>query len=306
MQGNRLQLSRPSLKSKMEVLNSSMRPTILVLVVSSAFAQAQPPPGENTEAARATEAAAIAKKTAEAYKVTTGEAGRNALQLEPKSLLKWSNPAGGSFHGSVFIWTAKGRPEVVASIYKKYLPLPLHLGVEFHSLTDGPATAERDGHAEWSPARGGVEFRPVPGAPAPADTPARRLRQMRAMALEFSSTKTDRKALTRPLRLLTQPVYHYESTDPGGALFAFVEGTDPEVFLLIEARAGESGPAWHYALARMNSVEFRVSHRGREVWSVPVIPWTQAKNPHEPYTLITFRPGEGINPPERPPGSRNP
>ncbi len=275
-----------------------MRPAILVLGVLSAVAQVQPPPGDKIEAARATESAAVAKTTAQAYRVTTGEAGRTVLQLEPKSLLKWSNPVGGSFHGSVFIWTAQGRPEVVASIYKKYLPLPLHLGIEFHSLTEGPAKAERDGHAEWSPDRGGVEFRPVPGAPAPADTPARRLRQMRAIAPEFTSTKTDRKALARPLRLLTQPVYSFDSTDGGGALFAFVEGTDPEVFLLIEARKSDTGPAWHFALARMNSVEFHVAHRGHEVWSVPVIPWAQARSPREPYMLIIFRSGEGINPPE--------
>ncbi len=275
-----------------------MRPTILVLVASSAFAQAQPPPGEKTEAARATEAAAVAKKAAEAYRVTTGEPERNALQLEPKSLLKWSNPVGGSFHGSVFIWTSKGRPEVVASIYKKYLPLPHHLGIEFHSLTDGPAKAERDGEAEWSSTRGGVKFQPVPGAPAPADTPARRLRQLRAIAAEFSATKKDRNALSRPLRLLTQPIYRYEDTESDGALFAFVEGTDPEVFLLIESRAGAKVPAWHYALARMNSVEFHVAHSGHEVWSVSIIPWSQARNPREPYTLIVFLPGEGINPPE--------
>ena len=166
-------------------------------------------------------------------------------------------------------------------------------------------TAERDGLAEWSPVRGGVEFRPIPGAAAPADTPARRLRQMRAMASEFSSSKTNRQALTRPLRLLTQPIYRHESTDPGvpdGALFAFVEGTDPEVFLLIEAHAGEAGPTWNYALARMNSVEFHATHRGREVWSVPILPFSKAKDTREPYTLFTFRPGEGINPPEVPPG----
>jgi hypothetical protein len=275
-----------------------MLPAILVLVVSSSVAQAPSLPGDKIEAARATEAAAVAKKAAEAYKVTTGEAGGNALQLEPKSLLSWSNPVAGSFHGSVFIWTAKGRPEVVASIYKKYVPLPLHLGIEFHSLIVGPATAERDGHAEWSPARGGVKFQPVPGAPAPTDTPARRLRQMRAIAAEFSATKTDRNAIGRPLRLLTQPVYRYEITDNCGALFAFVEGTDPEVFLLIEVRKGEKGPAWHYALARMNSVEFHVAHRGHEIWSASVIPWTQARNPREPYALLIFRPGEGVNPPE--------
>ena len=121
---------------------------------------------------------------------------------------------------------------------------------------------------------------------------------MRALAPEFSATETDRKAITRRLRLLTQPVYRYETTSQAGALFAFVEGTDPEVFLLIEVHPGEKGPAWHYALARMNSIEFHVTHRGREVWSVPVISWSQAQSPREPYMLITFLPGEGINPPE--------
>jgi hypothetical protein len=286
-----------------------MRAALFILVASSAFAQAQQPPvvqlapDEKSEAARSIEAAADAKKAAEAYRVTRGEPDGKVLQLEPKSLLQWSNPTAGSFHGSVFLWTAKGRPEVVASIYKKYVPLPHHLGIEFHSLTDGLAKAERDGHADWSSNRGGVEFKPVPGAPTPADTPARRLRQLRAIAQEFSSTQTDRQAITRPLRLLTQPVYRYESTDPAapdGALFAFVEGTDPEVFLLIESRAGANGPAWHYALARMNSIEFHVAHKGQEVWSVKIIPWEQARNPNEPYTLIVFLPGEGVNPPEAP------
>lgn len=278
-----------------------MPAAILIFALTALLAQAQPPPDDKTEAARATEAASAAKKAAEAYRVTTKEAGSDALQLEPKPLLTWSNPVLGSFHGSVFLWTAKGRPEVVASIYKKYVPLPLHLGIEFHSLTDGPATAERDGHADWSPDRGGVEFQPVPGAPATAATPAGRLRQMRALAGDFSATKTDRKAVGRPLRLLTQPIYRYETADHSetGALFAFVEGTDPEVFLLIEARAGDKGPAWQFALARMNSVEFHVANRGHEVWSAKVIPWAQARNPREPYTLLIFRSGEGLNPPER-------
>jgi hypothetical protein len=142
-----------------------------------------------------------------------------------------------------------------------------------------------------------VKFQPIPDAPAPAATPAGRLRQLRAMAADFSATKTDRKSISRQLRLLTQPIYRYESPDhtETGALFAFVEGTDPEVFLLVETRTGDKGPTWHYAVARMNSVEFHVSHRGHEVWSAKVIPWAQARNPREPYTLLIFREGEGVN-----------
>jgi hypothetical protein len=218
-----------------------VRPTILVLVMSNALVQAQSPPAdapapeEKTETARATDAAAAAEKAARAYRITAGEGAERALRLEPTPLLRWSNPVIGPFYGSVFVWTEEGRPAVVASNFKHYKAIPPTIEVEFHSLTERPLTAERGGHADWTPARGGVAFRPVPGAPTPADTPASRLRQLRAMAAGFSATKTGRNAVTRPLRLLTQPLYRYEGNDPGGALFAFVEATDPEVFLLLEA-----------------------------------------------------------------------
>jgi hypothetical protein len=244
-------------------------PLLIAVVVSGAFAQAPSQPDEKTEAARAVQAAAIAKKAVASYRVTSGGTRGKVLQLEPESLLQWSNPAGGSFHGSVFVWTAEGRPEVVASIHKKFLPLPHELGVEFLSLGEGPASAERDGHADWSAARGGVEFRPVPGAPRPADTPARRLRQVRAIAAEFSASKTDRKGIVRQLRLLTKPVFGYEGADPDGALFAFVEGTDPEVFLFVEARKGAAGLEWQYALAPMGCWAVKVKLKGRATWELP-------------------------------------
>ena len=280
---------------------------LLALLVDCAGAQpptaVTPPPDHNTEESRASEAAAATRKAAEAYGIAAGVGGKAGLTLEPRPLLQWSNPVLGSFHGSVFVWTAGGRPEVVASIYKKYLPLPHHLGVEFHSLATGPVTASRDGHPEWFPGREGVVLATVPGAPAPADSPAQRLRQLRALAREFVATKTDRKDITRELRLLPQPVFRYRSDDPDlpdGALFAYVEGTDPELFLLIEARRRDKALVWQYAPARMNSVALRLSHQGREVWSVPTITWQQAFNPSEPYTLLIFRPGQGPNPSEGP------
>jgi hypothetical protein len=283
-----------------------MRSTLLLLVAWAACAQAQqqpdagPAPDGKTEAARASEAAVDTRRAAESYAITAAAPeGKGVLRLEPGPLLQWSNPVLGSFHGSVFVWTAKGRPAVIASIYKKYVPPP-HLGVDFHTMSAGPVTAERDGHPEWFPDRG-LEPEPVPGAPAPASSPAGRSRQVRDLARQFTATKTDRKEITRSLRLLTQPVYRYGTPDSDvldGALFAFVEGTDPEVFLLIEARRGAEGLAWYYAMARMNSIALRVAHAGREVWAVPTIPWQQAFNPREPYTLLIFRPGSGVNPPE--------
>ena len=258
---------------------------------------------EASEAARAARAVGLARKAAESYTVAVKDGGA-ALTLDPEPLLQWSNPVAGSIHGSVFVWTSKGRPEVVASIYKFSNPLH-HLGVEFHSLANAPLTVEREGRAVWSPERAGIEWRPVPGAPAPADAPNVRLRQLRALAKEFTASETTREDVFWELRLLTQPVYRHASTDPevlDGALFAFVKGTDPEVFLLIEARRSPEKRefAWHYALARMNSVTLRAAHKGKAVWSVPVIPWARIRDPGAPYVLFVFQPGEGANPPGEP------
>ena len=81
------------------------------------------------------------------------------------------------------------------------------------------------------------------------------------------------------LRLLPQPLYRYESTDPDvldGAVFAFVTsaGTDPEVFLVLEARkpAGSGEPAWQYALARFTDLNLWVSHKGTVVFTASLIP----------------------------------
>ncbi len=53
------------------------------------------------------------------------------------------------------------------------------------------------------------------------------------------------------------------------ALFAFVLGTDPEVFLFLEARPGKEGLEWQYALAPMTVFAVKGSYRGKAVWELP-------------------------------------
>jgi len=92
----------------------------------------------------------------------------------------------------------------------------------------------------------GVEFKDVPKAPKPAKTPAERLRQMKAIAEGFKATMTGWAADNsdqEALRLLPRPLHRYDlanAKDPDpklvdGALFAYVQGTDPEVVLILEA-----------------------------------------------------------------------
>jgi hypothetical protein len=98
------------------------------------------------------------------------------------------------------------------------------------------------------------------------------------------------------MRLLTQPLYRYQSPESkalDGALFVFAEGTDPETFLLLEATGGER-PAWNFALSRMNIVEFRAKYRGREVWHVDPVSWDTVFDKQEPYAIIREKPSRGL------------
>jgi hypothetical protein len=192
----------------------------------------------------------------------------------------------------------------VAHIYKWYSPHKL-LGVAFHSLGDRPLRAERAGKVVWAPVRGGVEMKPVPDAPAPAESAAGRLRQLRALAEEFSATHTyPPQYITRELRLLPKPLHRYASPQRGvidGALFAFAIGTDPEVFMILEARPDKQGrPQWQFGFTRDTFTAARATHKGHEVWSVqelPLEPHSKFYDPREPYMELPFQPGEGHNPP---------
>jgi len=98
---------------------------------------------------------------------------------------------------------------------------------EFHSLSLSTLDVTRRGthDALWKPKRPGIELTPIEGAPPPARSAAQRLVQMRTLAREFSAATRDTQDKRWELRLLSQPLYRYESTDPDvldGALFAFV------------------------------------------------------------------------------------
>lgn len=219
------------------------------------------------------EAARLIQADLPRWKLTMGENAAE-LKLNPNPILRWTNPAAGRMNGEIFLWTADGRPEAVMSLYKVWEPDWGFAG-ELHSLSSTKLVAERDKTLVWKCDKPGITPRDVPDAPAVAETAPKRLQQMRAMAQDFSAmlidSRNNAKGEVQSLRLLTQPVHRYAS--PGsdvvdGALYAFVVGTDVEVFLLLEAHGAKGAPHWQYALARLNSDELAVSFKEKEVWRV--------------------------------------
>ncbi|HWB13241.1 MAG TPA: hypothetical protein VG826_28705 [Pirellulales bacterium] len=241
------------------------------------------PSGRDAEELSAT--AQLIRAELPRWKIAMGEDAA-ALTLNPKPILRWTNPATGRMHGEIYLWTGDGRPEAVMSLYKVWEPAWGFSG-EFLSLSPATLVGERSQTVAWRSDTPGIVFRDVPDAPPPAGAAPRRLQQMRSMANDFTAVLIDYRQNSegerQSLRLLTNPLYRYSSPKNDvvdGALFAFVVGTDVEVFLLLEARGTKDVNRWQYALARLNSDEIAAFWKEQEVWRVDKATFNERNNPY--------------------------
>jgi hypothetical protein len=216
------------------------------------------------------------------------------FERHAKPILTYSNPIRGDVLGNVFVWTHDGRPAMIGAIFD--FRSEDKFDSEFHSLSRRGVVATRDGKPFWNPEQPGIAFQPVPAAPPPEETASVRARQMRELIRGFSVERDHPEQGQGPLRMLTQPIYRYTSPETEvseGAVFVFVEGTDPEAFVLLEA-IGKEKPVWQFAFARMNIVEFRGSYQGRVVWQVPPAEWDTVFDRQEPYAIVREKPSRGL------------
>jgi len=179
---------------------------------------------------------------------------------------RWTDPTRQNNDGALWVWKSSGRPLAILAIE----PQPTVWSFEFVSLSTGLVAAD-NGRVRWQPTTAGVEFHDVPNALAPADGPAERLRQMRAIAKRFSASEVWHvTGLHYPLRLLPQPIDRYSDAAAGvidGALFIFANTTNPEVMLLIEARRhGKRVPTWSYSAAPLTTAAPTLLLDRKEVW----------------------------------------
>lgn len=213
------------------------------------------------------------QESAKTYDIRLATAPPTRIPLHGEPVLRWTNPTRRGGNGAVFLWVANGRPEAVASFYQfKYNGL-LYEDHEFQSLASTALTAESEGRKVWFPSEPGVTLARIPDAPAPASAPAERPRQLRTLASHFKAFIDLPAGKASELRLLPRPLYRFQSdrTDrPDGALFAFVEATDPEVLLLIEAGAEDGVAVWRYGLARMSMAPLHAKFKGKVVWRAEV------------------------------------
>ena len=237
------------------------------------------------------------RKSAAQLKIYSGDDREHPMQLLDKPVLRWANPENTAKDGTVFLWTRRGRPLAMLQLFTYD---DEHFSHEWQSLDRGPLTATRGQEVEWSPEEPGVEFTALTDVEPPAAIAAARLRQMKILAARFTSTHVGFTENQTPveLRLLPQPLYRYEPDREtpdlvDGALFAFVQGTDPQSLLILEARRDGEKIGWHFAFARMASGAVAARYQGREVFSVPKYDF-QRRDPRRPYYLLANQPAPEI------------
>jgi hypothetical protein len=291
-----------------------MRPAWLFIVLAVMPGQA-PVARDDAAAQQATRAKRerlleIYGTEAAGYTIYRDATRQERVELRPQPVYVWTNPVrGGGQDGAVYVWTCRGRAEVLGCFFSYPATGPRHLSHEFHSLSLTVLDVQRPGThpSRWTPLAPGIEIAPIPGAPRPSESGPQRLSQMRTLSHDFSASTKDKEERRWELRLLPQPLYRYESTDPevvDGALFGFVTsaGTDPEALLVIEARKRSPTdlPVWQYGIARFTDQQLWVRHKGKEVFSAPLVlydlPYEDAKHRYRAFRDRDIPPVEkGLN-----------
>ncbi|HET6422431.1 MAG TPA: hypothetical protein VFG20_02035 [Planctomycetaceae bacterium] len=120
---------------------------------------------------------------------------------------------------------------------------------------------------DWTFKKGAVRLQAVTGAPVAAMSRPQRLVQLRKIADRFTAASFSSLQGRIELRRLAAPLYRQaESVAGDSALFAFANGTNPEVLLLLSTE-GASMP-WNYTVASLSGDGASAQLDEQEVWRV--------------------------------------
>lgn len=253
-----------------------MRPTLSSLLVVLAFCAIQAASAQDDGPKSSPEQRLMfARAAARDYRFQLdGKPGQTQVTLHPEALLRWNNQVIREDDGMLFLWTAgeKGRPVAAA----QFFVVKSDWHHEFQSLNQTGFEARCAGaeaaNWSWQPTRPGLDLVRADGIDAVAESAGQRLRQMKAIAERFTAAVDLSGKFENPeqLRLLTTPIYRYSDPDrriTDGGLFAFVQGTNPEILITIEAFSAEPETRyWRYGFARMSSFFLRVQRGDNIVW----------------------------------------
>ena len=188
-------------------------------------------------------------------------------QLRRTPLFRYDDVPRGYVDGAVWRTGGIGRPHamITTELHPNFFGGGSKIIYEFLSLTEDRFLAESPDFPSWVPGESGALRKPIPEAPAPADSPAMRLWQIKKLAARFAAMQEVEGQFVK-LRLLPRPIDRYkpvEHANADGALFVFASGRMPGLVLLIESE----GQNWRFAVGRLSRPsKLIVTLDGIEVW----------------------------------------
>ncbi len=239
---------------------------------------------------------ALHRDEAKRWEIFVDEAQTKKADFVSEPVYRWTNASRANGQsGAMFVWTFERRPVALGGVFSNPEAGRRIIMHEFHALGAKRIYPRlKDSQYEWLPAAG-VPMYPLSDAPAPEATAMRRSLQLRELAREFTAHTVDDLGARWQLRLLSRPLYRYE-TDGGdlieGALFAFTSdaGTDPEIILVLEAVKDGKKESWQYRTVRFSISSLYVQFKGKEIWKSLRDPRTGVfDNPDITYGLIRDR-----------------
>jgi hypothetical protein len=248
------------------------------------------PEQNKEEEARREQSLRNMQSSAAQYTLSSSDTPKRSFKFHETAILRPSNPITGTTDGALYVWTNQGRPQALLRLFTFKNNIYSHAWL---SLSESKFVAERGGKVVWSPAEPGIQLRAMPDAPEPADTPVKRLRQMKLIANKFTATYTAVHLAADPfeLRFLNQPLFQYETDDEyraDGALFGYVQGTTPIGLLLLESRPTSDGHRWNYAFSTLVTGPVTARYEDKEVFSLQRD--NASKNPTMPFILFRSLP----------------
>lgn len=195
----------------------------------------------------------------------TAEVSKFDAKLRSTPVLRWTNPVRRTIESGVFLWTDRGRPIALMSAFWSGQRNFQH---EFQSLADFRFSM-RLGDKRWTP-DAATKYEVFDKDIQVSAKRSLRLIQMRGMAKSIDAFVFQSKSEEK-LRLLPEPLYRYpevmlaEGVIDGG-LFAFVQATDPEVLMVLEAREDDDGNRmWYAGYGRMSAYPLTVRRNNATV-----------------------------------------
>jgi hypothetical protein len=258
----------------------SILAALIGLGALASLAPAEPP----SEAELRSRWSALYKRRAEALRVSLAESKGQTIKLLDTALLTYTNPVrAGRTEGSVFLWTEEGRPVLAAafwSVNDESDSSLRRLSREWHSLSQEEMTVNLDSARVWRSGEPGIEWHNLVDTAAPTKSRTLRLVEMRKIVAGVQATIGTGES---ELRLMPQPLYRYPESTPGvldGAMFAFVMGTDPELFAIVEAIPRKKAPQWRIGFVPFTNAPVEAHLNGVKLFTVERCLPGQSTGPH--------------------------